>query len=112
MGPVLAHAHQDLAAVGRIGGSLDQSQPFEAIDQARHRAAGKAGMAGDLARGRGPAHQDEIEAFEIGRIDADPARDGLAVQHARRRGAAQRQHQPPSERLLALLTRYLDRHIS
>jgi hypothetical protein len=60
----------------------------------------RAGMAGDVARRRGSAHQDEVEAFEIARIDADPPRDGLAVQHARRRGAAQRQHQPSRQACL------------
>lgn len=42
---VLAHPHQDLAAVGGIGRPLDQPRPLQTVDQARHGVASQPGTA-------------------------------------------------------------------
>ena len=101
---VLAHPHQHLAPILGVGGALDQAEPLEPIYQAGDRATGQPGAARDLARRRRAVQQDEVEALEVARIDPDLLGDRLAVQHARRRGAAHGRHQAADQGLPALLT--------
>ena len=109
---VLAHPHQHLAPVLRVGHALDQAQPLQPVDQAGDGATGEAGAARDVARRRRAVQQDEIEAFEVARVDADPARDRLAMQDAGRRRAAHRQHEAADQRLLAVLVGFAVGHVS
>jgi hypothetical protein len=97
IGPILSsrHAHQHLAPVVGVGRALDQAEPLQAIDQAGNGAAGQSGAARDLACRRRTVQQDEVEALEVAGIDPDLPGNRLAVQHARRRGAAHRRIRRP-----------------
>ena len=62
-------------SAGRKTGTL------EPVDDRRHRARGQSGVLGQPPRGRGAGHLEEIEALEVGRVDADEFRHRVAEQH-------------------------------
>ena len=108
---VVAHAHEHLASIVRVGHALDQTLPLEAINQAGDSSAGQAGAAANLAGRRRSAGQDQIETFQIGRVDPNLLRHGLAMQDAGRRRTPHGQHQT-LRRWPGGLTRYLSYHYS
>ena len=74
--------HIDLAAVVRIALAPGEARPFEAVDDAGHRAGGEAGLLRQFASGDAAAQCDDVDAFEIAVADAEMAGDGLGKDRA------------------------------
>jgi hypothetical protein len=75
--------------VVRVATPRHKPTPFEPIDNRRCRATRQAGVLRQLAsRGR-PRQQQEVETFEVGRIEADQPGDKIADEHRLRTDLAQ-----------------------
>jgi len=70
--------------------ALGKSGSIEPVDNAGDRAGGQASRAREFPGRDGAAHDDDIEAFEIGAVDAEALSDCLAVQHTLTAGVAHR----------------------
>jgi len=77
---------EDLAAVTRVALAAHQACLFQPVHHAGDGAGGQTGQFRQPARGHTPVQIEEIETFEVGTRNADPAGNRLPENHAQRRG--------------------------
>lgn len=78
VGTVAIDLHLHLAAVVKVAHPASESTCLETVDERRDRRSPEAGLFCDLPRGQRAAPVQEVEGLEVGWVDSDTVRDGLA----------------------------------